>query len=194
MKDKKLSLGAGILMDRGLSAYGLRERETMVAYGEDGKPYLPRHSHIHFNLSHSGSVVMAVFAGVETGCDIEQMQRVDLALAERFFTRKEYAFIAGQQGRERQDEAFYRLWTLKESFLKTVGTGLMLPLDAFEITISPEGKIDVCGKKGGVRALNPKEFEFREYPMRGYCAAVCFWKQTGKMQDYGRWENEGIGY
>ena len=50
MKDKKLSLGAGILMDRGLSAYGLREREAMVAYGEDGKPYLPRHPHIHFNL------------------------------------------------------------------------------------------------------------------------------------------------
>ena len=70
----------------------------------------------------------------------------------------------------------------------------MLPLDAFEITVSPEGKIDVCGKKGGVRALNPREFEFREYRMGEYCVAVCFWKQTGKMQDYGRWENEGIDY
>lgn len=182
-KDKKLSLGAGILMEKGLSAYGLHEREAEVAYGENGKPYLPRYPHIHFNLSHSGSRVLAVFAGVETGCDIEQVQKADLDLAERFFTRKEYDFIAGQPGREQQDEAFFRLWTLKESFLKAVGAGLMLPLDAFEITISPEGKTAVCKKSDEARILCPGEFAFREYRLGEYCAAACFWKRTTKMQD-----------
>lgn len=175
-KDKRLSLGAGILMDRGLSAYGLCEREAAVSYGENGKPYLVQYPHIHFNLSHAGSMAFAVFAGVEAGCDIERVQEADLALAERFFTREEYAFLAGQPGKERQNEAFFRLWTLKESFLKAVGAGLMLPLDAFEITISPEGEIAVCGKAGEARALCSGNFGFREYRLGEYCAAVCFWE------------------
>lgn len=182
-KDKRLSLGAGILMDRGLSAYGLCEREVMVSYGKNGKPYLPRHPHIHFNLSHSGSRALAVFAAVETGCDIEQMEQADLALAERFFTRKEYAFISGKQGSERQEEAFYRLWTLKESFLKAVGAGLALSLDAFEITISPKGKVAVRGKSDEAGTLCSGKFEFREYRLGKYYTAVCFWKDKERGKE-----------
>lgn len=173
-KDRRLSLGAGILMDQGLSARGLCERDAVVSYREKGKPYLPQYPQIHFNLSHSGSKALAVFAEVETGCDIEQVQEADLALAERFFTRKEYDFIAGQQGRRRQDEAFFRLWTLKESFLKAVGTGLMLPLDAFEITISPEGEIALGWKSDEAQVHCTGEFVFREYRLGEYCVAACF--------------------
>lgn len=182
LRDKRLSLGAGILVDKGLSAWGLSNREAVVSYRENGKPYLPRFPHIHFNLSHSGNKALAVFAGVETGCDIEPFQKADLDLAKRFFTRKEYDFIVGQQGSTRQDEAFTRLWTLKESFLKAVGTGLMLSLDAFEITISSEGKIVLCRKNNEARALCPGEFEFREYRLGEYCAAVCFWKESGRTE------------
>ena len=182
-KDKRLSLGAGILMDRGLSACGLHEREGVVSCRGNGKPYLPRYPHIHFDLSHSGSRVLAVFAEVETGCDIEQVQPADLALAQRFFTPKEYDFIAGQQGREAQDTAFFRIWTLKESFLKAVGTGLGLSLDAFEITISPEENITVCKKTEEAHRLCPGRFAFREYRMGEYCTAVCFWEREGAGKD-----------
>lgn len=173
-KDKRLSLGAGILMDRGLSAYGLREREAVVSCRENGKPYLPGYPQIHFNLSHSGSRALAVFAKVETGCDIEQVQQADLALAQRFFTIQEYDLIAGQQEREQRDETFFRMWTLKESFLKAVGTGLGLSLDAFEIIIPPEGEITVCQKTDEACRFYPGRFVFREYRMEGYCMAVCF--------------------
>lgn len=178
MEDKRLSLGAGILMDRGLSEWGLCEREAALSYTEKGKPYLTKYPHIHFNLSHSGSKVLAVFADVETGCDIERRQEADLALVKRFFTPGEYDFIAGQQGNAGQDEAFTRMWTLKESFLKAVGSGLLLPLDAFEIVISPEGGISLGGKSEVARFLNPKAFVFREYRLGEYFAAVCFWRQV----------------
>ena len=174
MEDKRLSLGAGILMDRGLSEWGLCEREAVWSYTEKGKPYLAQHPHIHFNLSHSGSKVLAVFAGVETGCDIERRQASDLALVKRFFTPGEYAFIAGQQGKAEQDEAFTRMWTLKESFLKALGTGLLLPLNAFEIAISPEGDIALDGKSVVAHFLDPGAFVFREYRLGEYFAAVCF--------------------
>ncbi len=174
MEDKRLSLGAGILMDKGLSEWGLCEREAVLSYTEKGKPYLAKHPHIHFNLSHSGSKVLAVFAGVETGCDIERQQASDLALAKRFFTPGEYAFIAGQQGKAGQDEAFTRMWTLKESFLKALGTGLLLPLNAFEIAILPEGDIALDGKSVVAHFLDPEAFVFREYRLGEYFAAVCF--------------------
>ncbi len=201
-KDKRLSLGAGILMDKGLSAWGLCERMTEVSYKEEGKPFLPGYPHIHFNLSHSGSKAMAVFAGVENGCDIEKVQKADLNLARCFFTQREYDFIAGQQKGRQQDEAFTRLWTLKESFLKAAGTGLMLSLNAFEITILPEGKIILGRKNEKAQALDTGELEFREYRLGEYCAAVClfmgckedgaFYRDAGgsqrKAEEIGRYE------
>lgn len=165
-RDKRLSLGAGILMGQGLLSYGLKERETAVAYGADGKPYLPEHPGIYFNLSHSGDLAFAVFADVEAGCDIEQVKKADLALAEAFFAPGEYAYLMGQPCGGR-DAAFYRLWTLKESFLKAVGTGLFLPLDAFEIVIRPDESVEVR------QEVSRASFRFREYRFGEYAAAVC---------------------
>ena len=73
MQDKRLSLGAGILMDYGLSFYGLREKEQTVVFGKNGKPYLSRHPGLYFNLSYSKDLVIAVFPGVETGCGIAKV-------------------------------------------------------------------------------------------------------------------------
>ncbi len=181
IKDRRLSLGAGILIDRGLSSYGMCERGTTLAYGENGKPYFPGYPHIHFNLSHSGNWAMAVFANVETGCDIEKMQEADLELAEKFFAPKEYAYIAGQQGKKKQDEAFFRIWTLKESYIKAVGAGLSLALDSFEVNILQKGEIRMKRKDGGEGSFL-EEFDFRQYRFGEYCAAVCFQKGFRKQR------------
>lgn len=69
MKDKKLSLGAGLLLRQGLAAHGIDEQEAVIAYGENGKPYLPYYPDIHFNLSHSGGMAVAVFADTAVGCE-----------------------------------------------------------------------------------------------------------------------------
>ncbi len=168
MKDKKMSLAAGLLMDCGLSAYGLREREVVTACGKNGKPYLPGEPHIHFNLSHSENMALAVFAGTETGCDIEKIQEADMALAEKFLHPGEYAYIARQPKGIQRNEAFYRIWTLKESFVKSVGAGIMLPFHFFEMCILPGDRIAVRQK------VDCAAYTFREYRIGGYCAAVCF--------------------
>lgn len=168
MQDKRLSLGAGMLMDYGLSFYGLHEQDETVAFGQNGKPFLPGHPRIHFNLSHSKDLAIAVFAGVEAGCDIEKVQEADLALAEKFFTPGEYKYIAGQPGREQRREAFYRLWTLKESFVKAVGEGMMIPLHLYEVSILPDGDIQI------MQDVDQASYGFREFKIAEYCAAVCF--------------------
>jgi len=165
MKDKRLSLGAGILLDRGLREYGLREAEVRIRLKKNGKPYLPEHPRLHFSLSHSEEMVLAVFADAEVGCDIEYTRRAELKLAEKFFRPEEYAYVAGLEGEE-QDSAFFQLWTLKESFLKATGMGLGLPLNAFQLCVS--------GDEIKVRQTYDRfEYGIRQYSFGRYWAAVC---------------------
>ena len=167
-RDRRLSLGAGILLDKGLSAYGLSEGEVSISSGKNGKPRLSRYPHIHFNLSHSGKMALAVFSSVDVGGDIEKVQKADLALAEEFFTKGEYDYIIGQKTKNKRDEAFYRIWMLKESFVKAVGSGLMLPFNSFEIKIMTDGQIDL------IQNVDRRKYYFKEYRFEDYCGAVCF--------------------
>jgi 4'-phosphopantetheinyl transferase len=74
----------------------------------------------------------------DVGVDAEASDRsVDtLGLAKRFFAPGEARLLASLPT-ERRIDAFYRLWTLKESFIKAVGQGLSIPLDAFFFTLDP---------------------------------------------------------
>ena len=130
-----LSLGAALLLDRMLLDAGLPPAGAF-AFGEQGKPYLPGLPDVHFSLSHSGTRVLCALSDAELGCDVEGTCRCDPALARRFFHPDETAWLLSLPPRE-QDGAFLRLWTLKESYVKAVGLGLSLPLDAFRIL--PEG-------------------------------------------------------
>ena len=117
-EDKKRSVAAGILLNQGLSAYGLRECDMVYETNQNGKPFFREYPQIRFSLSHSGEYVMAAFSDVEIGCDIQQMEQTDLKIARRFFAPEEYAYIKEQEEESAQEEAFYRIWVLKESFLK----------------------------------------------------------------------------
>lgn len=168
MKDKRLCLGAGMLLDRGLANYGLKEKTAVVTYGEYGKPYLSEYPWIYFNLSHSEEMVLAVFAPIEIGCDVELVHQADLALAERFFCAGEFEYVAGKPEGEERNRAFYRIWTLKESFVKAVGLGMSLPFNDFEIQVGQEGKIKVR------QSVDSAVYLFQEYTFGDYCGAVCF--------------------
>lgn len=164
-KDKKLSLGAGILLDRGLKEYGLRESGVRMAAGENGKPYLRDYPEIHFNLSHSGNMVLAVFSDLEVGCDIEYMDKINLKVARRFFCQSEYDCIMGQPSEEQQKDTFYRFWTLKESFMKVTGLGMNLPLDEFCFRLGNPTTVE--------QDVDAARYAFREYRFEEHRAAVC---------------------
>lgn len=169
MEDKRRSLGVGMLLKKGFLDYGLKGKEVVIACGPYGKPYLKNRPDIYFNVSHSGKKAAVVFAGTEVGCDIEQTRRANLAVAKRFFCPEEYEYVLRQPGLAEQNKAFYRMWTLKESFIKSVGLGLSLPLHAFEIRIHDGGKVSVC------QHVDKAFYDFREYELDGgYLMALCF--------------------
>lgn len=167
VQDKRLSLGAWLLLQEGLLNLGVPQKNRKISYGVNGKPYLSDMPELFFNLSHSGSQVMCALSDCEVGCDVEQIKDRGLKIAGRFFTAGEYQLISEKETPEERNEMFYRLWTLKESFMKAAGLGMKLPLDSFEICFEKE-KVTVHTRE------SRKAYTFGEYHYQeGYCYASC---------------------
>ena len=105
---------------RAASLYsGIPDEELLIETDANGKPFFSN-AGIHFNLSHTGSTVVAIFAGSAVGIDIESRGRCRdfVGIARRFFHPSEADAISGDE------EHFLRLWTAKEAMLKLSGEGL----------------------------------------------------------------------
>jgi len=93
----------------------------------EGRPSLAPpfdHTGLHFNIAHTeGVVAMAVCRHTRVGVDVEKIDRAPLAVADRYFSAAEAAELRALPSHA-QPRRFTRLWTLKEAYLKAVGTGL----------------------------------------------------------------------
>lgn len=164
-RDRNLSVGAGLLIARGLSELGLDAKQTRCCRTESGKPYLADYPQIHFNVSHSDKMALAVFGDTPVGCDIEAIGAPDMAVAEKFFCGEEYDYINAAADKSEQAERFFRLWTLKESYIKATGRGLSQPLNSFCINITGD---TIALKDCRIRC------KFKELHIAdGYRAAYC---------------------
>jgi len=108
-----------------------------------GKPYIAEpDASIGFNLSHSGDVIVCALAHDRpVGVDIERISRVGDArcMADQFFTEPERHSVHAAGNAAARAQRFCELWTLKESFIKALGSGLSLPLDKFSFDIEASG-------------------------------------------------------
>ena len=127
-KDKYLSLLAGKLLCGGLKVLGFSNYIDQIEVDENGKPYIPGNP-IYFSISHSGTKAMVVFSDSIVGCDVQLMKKESLSLADKYFTEEEQKEIKAS---DNEVEAFYKLWTLKECFMKATGKGLTLPLKTID--------------------------------------------------------------
>lgn len=115
---------------RTLSSY-LRIPPADVVFrpGLHGKPELgppQSESGLTFNLSHSEDlVVCAVTRTNPIGVDVERVRPIPelTAMTSRFFAPEERSHLDSLPEDDRLT-AFFRIWTLKEAYLKAVGVGL----------------------------------------------------------------------
>ena len=167
-KGKMQSLGVGLLLQMACRDAGFDGADNHIAYGENGKPYLVDFPDVHFNLSHSGERVMCVISPFEVGCDVEMIKGDRGKLAERFFKPEESAWIKHFETLDAQSEAFYRLWTLKECYMKVTGRGLSLMPDMFALHVDENENVSLF--HDGDRP----EYSFREIDLHdGYRYAYC---------------------
>jgi 4'-phosphopantetheinyl transferase len=97
--------------------------------GEQGRPAIapgmPADARaLDFNLAHTEGLVTMAVGRARVGVDAERVDpRVNLAVARRYFSAVESAALDSLPP-ERRARRFQRLWTLKEAYLKALGTGI----------------------------------------------------------------------
>ncbi len=99
--------------------------------GKD-KPVLTNQPDIFFNYSHSGKFILLGFGNHEIGVDVESERKNMIKVANRFFSEEEIEYLSSFHEKE-LDEAFCNLWTIKEAYLKYIGTGLTKSLCSFTV-------------------------------------------------------------
>ncbi|KAJ0395815.1 hypothetical protein P43SY_007441 [Pythium insidiosum] len=143
-KDQRLAL-ASRLLQRALvhEVFEVPWRDIAIARTPEGKPFWrrstprPEHPWWNYNVSHHGTVVaIAAHATRLVGVDVMQLlerprgarpQDDPSTFFQAFrshFTPREWRWIERSAEPAAQFHAFYRLWSLKESYIKAIGVGL----------------------------------------------------------------------
>jgi 4'-phosphopantetheinyl transferase len=138
-RDRRDYTAAHVLLRRTLSRYDDVPTGTWIFEAAEGhKPAIaaPRTT-LTFNLSHThGLVACAVARDTALGVDVESIDRLTSGreIAERFFSPFECTGLDACEPSAYM-QRFIELWTLKESYLKGIGTGLSHPLDNFSFDL-----------------------------------------------------------
>ena len=149
---RKQSMGVGLLLQKVLALYHMQESKLYL--GEHGKPMVDG---LEFSLSHSGNLVICAVSDKPVGCDVEKIRKAPKGVVERYYSDTERVYLS-RFLEDEYDREFFRLWTLKESYVKMTGEGLRVPFDAYEVVadqcacdchegciqILRDGKVQAC--------------------------------------------------
>ena len=130
-RDQALRAAGGLLLRQGFLDAGLAPELLRIERTPAGKPFLPEQPELFFSLSHSGRWAMAAFAAAPVGCDIQSGAHLPAHSGAFPFHPDERAFLSAAQDEAERRTRFFRLWCLKESYLKATGEGLSRPLESF---------------------------------------------------------------
>ncbi|CEG49523.1 l-aminoadipate-semialdehyde dehydrogenase-phosphopantetheinyl [Plasmopara halstedii] len=142
-KDQKLALGSRLLQRKLIQEVsGLNYDAIKIARTPENKPYWNRDRNSlapllwNYNVSHHGTIVaIASDSRALVGVDVVRLtDRPNQTTSIHDFIRafkshfnpREWKYIRGSSIEEEDDQykRFYRLWSLKEAYIKAVGVGL----------------------------------------------------------------------
>ncbi|AFZ00727.1 4'-phosphopantetheinyl transferase [Calothrix sp. PCC 6303] len=138
---QRFVVGRGILRTILGRYLDVAPQEVKFDYEAFGKPVLSAEfsdRKIWFNLSHCQSLALcAVSRDRPIGVDLEYARPITdvLVLAQQFFSASESALMRSLPPHQKQ-QAFFRIWTCKEAYLKATGAGIS-QLQKIEITLTP---------------------------------------------------------
>ena len=103
-----------------------------IKYNKYGKPYLKQNQNIYFNISNSNNTVCIGISDQPIGVDLEYVKPRNIKAIMQFLHSSECEYINSSGSSEC---AFYEIWTMKEAYLKYLGTGFHKPFNQIEITL-----------------------------------------------------------
>ena len=124
---------------------GVLPQQVGIEPDQAGKPQLDEFTRracgqIHFNLSHSGSWIVAAFArSFAVGIDVEALsaKSASAKVIEYVLSERESLVLQGLPPHQ-QTAAFFKGWTSKEAFFKGIGVGLSGGLKSIEVSVDPD--------------------------------------------------------
>lgn len=137
-REQEHGLGKELLRMGLKDLYGIGSElndQPVILKGEHGKPYLKDFPHIHYNISHTDGLVACAIGDRQVGIDVERIRPFRQNILKKVFSEAERHRMEEIPESERS-QYFFRIWTLKESYLKAAGLGITVPLT----TISFEWK------------------------------------------------------
>lgn len=200
-KDAKSSMIGRLMLRKML------HRVTKIPYNEiklgrteKGKPYLQNNlpnecEHLSFNVSHHGDyVVLVAEEDAQVGIDVMKLETPVGAksVAEFFhtmrrqFTQEEWVYIKSGTTDRNQLGNFYRLWCLKESYVKALGIGIGFEVKRLNFKISS----DLAANEGTVTTTTlevdgqyAKDWTFEETLVDNHCIAVARQSSASKIRE-----------
>ncbi|MBD8033179.1 4'-phosphopantetheinyl transferase family protein [Solibacillus merdavium] len=147
-----------------------------VCFSKDSNDKYQIEQNLQFNITHSGNYVACAISKFPVGIDIEQHVKRDFSLFQSLWSDEEKQLYPLHE-----QEAFYSLWTAKESYGKYKGFGLQSCLT--EVTIHQDGTIHLPDRIEKALAVS-----FVIAPK--YSATVCI---EDSLEAVTRYEWEQIG-
>lgn len=175
------------LLRKLLSAYlDQAPHDLVFVSNRYGKPRLLG-CDLDFSVSTSCGVILLAFARHRRiGIDLEYTN-IDFdfeAVAEHNLAPSERRFLSRLRGPEAK-AAFFSYWTRKEAFVKALGCGLTMPLNAFEVPLVEASPVVLVGRDGREELAGWKLMDLLMGPSHRAALAVegtepwvprCMWK------------------
>ncbi|VDN96481.1 unnamed protein product [Rodentolepis nana] len=148
-----------------------------VRRDSDGRPYVINSSNFDFNLSHNGDFTLLTSCqNMRTGVDVMRVELprtfIDSFIHKMnsLFSSSEFRWLISNSNEETKIRRFFRLWCLKEAFVKNTGTGLRMDVSSVEFDLT--GDKPKCNFPG----LVSEEWSFEEHslPSNHVAAIACF--------------------
>lgn len=106
-------------------------KNILIGKTKLGKPIIkvPGNLGLDISISHSGNyLVIGICDRGKIGVDIELLKNIDFRAYKNCLSVGEERYIDSGKKIKQKLENFYEIWTKKEAYLKTLGTGLQKPL------------------------------------------------------------------
>lgn len=136
---------------------------TEIIKNRYGKPSLAENQEIKYNISHADGISACIVTDSECGIDCENVRQYRPNVMKRAFSESEAELVLSAPDSER-DLIFFRLWTLKEAYIKATGIGLSFPM-----------KNAVFSLENNKITSDIQGFQFRQYILhdKKFIVSVC---------------------
>lgn len=136
--------------------------EEQLDINEHGKPSLKGYPDVYFNLSHAKEICACLVTSCECGVDCENVREYRPRVLKRSYSEIERQTVEALDGAER-DLMFFRLWTLKEAYVKAISIGISYPMNEVEFQF-----------EGNKLYSNIKDCTFEQYIINNrYVISIC---------------------